>query len=41
VTQWQLPSGNDVLIRPIRPEDAELTQGFVKSLSANPNISVS
>ena len=33
VTHWQLPSGNDVLIRPIRPEDAELTQGFVKSLS--------
>ncbi|MDP2111808.1 MAG: bifunctional acetate--CoA ligase family protein/GNAT family N-acetyltransferase [Thiobacillus sp.] len=34
VTHWQLPSGNDVVIRPIRPEDAELTQGFVKSLSA-------
>lgn len=33
VTRWQLPTGNDVLIRPIRPEDAELTQGFVKSLS--------
>jgi acetyltransferase len=33
LTHWQLPSGNDVLIRPIRPEDAELTQGFVKSLS--------
>jgi acetyltransferase len=33
VTHWQLPTGNDVLIRPIRPEDAELTQGFVKSLS--------
>lgn len=33
VTHWQLPSGNDVVIRPIRPEDAELTQGFVKSLS--------
>jgi len=33
VTRWQLPSGNDVLIRPIRPEDAELTQGFVRSLS--------
>ncbi|HQS82371.1 MAG TPA: bifunctional acetate--CoA ligase family protein/GNAT family N-acetyltransferase [Thiobacillus sp.] len=34
VTHWQLPSGHDVVIRPIRPEDAELTQGFVKSLSA-------
>ncbi|MGE5320247.1 MAG: GNAT family N-acetyltransferase, partial [Hyphomicrobiaceae bacterium] len=33
VSRWQLPSGNDVLIRPIRPEDAELTQGFVRSLS--------
>ncbi|MDT3707861.1 MAG: bifunctional acetate--CoA ligase family protein/GNAT family N-acetyltransferase [Thiobacillus sp.] len=33
VTHWQLPDGHDVLIRPIRPEDAELTQGFVKSLS--------
>ncbi len=34
VTRWQLPSGHDVVIRPIRPEDAELTQGFVRSLSA-------
>src|SRR5512143_2614176 len=33
VTHWQLPSGDDVLIRPIRPEDAELTQRFVRSLS--------
>jgi acetyltransferase len=33
VTHWQLPDGHDVVIRPIRPEDAELTQGFVKSLS--------
>lgn len=33
VTHWQLPSGHNVVIRPIRPEDAELTQGFVKSLS--------
>ena len=33
VTHWQLPDGNDVLIRPIRPEDAELTQEFVRSLS--------
>jgi acetyltransferase len=33
VTHWQLPDGNNVLIRPIRPEDAELTQTFVRSLS--------
>jgi acetyltransferase len=33
VTHWQLPSGDNVLIRPIRPEDAELTQAFVRSLS--------
>ncbi len=33
VTHWQLPSGADVLIRPIRPEDAELTQTFVRGLS--------
>ncbi|HRK78980.1 MAG TPA: bifunctional acetate--CoA ligase family protein/GNAT family N-acetyltransferase [Thiobacillus sp.] len=33
LTHWQLPSGNDVVIRPIRPEDAELTQRFVRSLS--------
>lgn len=33
VTHWQLPGGNDVVIRPIRPEDAELTQAFVRSLS--------
>jgi acetyltransferase len=33
VTHWQLPDGHDVLIRPIRPEDAELTQNFVRNLS--------
>ncbi len=33
VTHWQLPGGTDVVIRPIRPEDAELTQAFVRSLS--------
>ncbi len=33
VTHWQLPDGQDVVIRPIRPEDAELTRDFVKSLS--------
>ena len=34
VTQWQLPNGADVTIRPIRPEDAEMTQEFVRGLSA-------
>jgi len=33
VTSWQLPNGIDVVIRPIRPEDAELTQDFVRNLS--------
>ncbi len=33
VTHWQLPGGTDVVIRPIRPEDAELTQAFVRGLS--------
>ena len=33
VTRWQLPGGTDVVIRPIRPEDADLTQAFVRSLS--------
>jgi acetyltransferase len=33
VTTWQLPDGTDVIIRPIRPEDAELTQTFVRALS--------
>jgi acetyltransferase len=32
-TDWQLPNGSDVTIRPIRPEDAELTQEFVRGLS--------
>ncbi len=31
--QWQLPDGTDVLIRPIRPEDAQMEQEFVKQLS--------
>ncbi|MEN8130819.1 MAG: bifunctional acetate--CoA ligase family protein/GNAT family N-acetyltransferase [Pseudomonadota bacterium] len=34
VTQWQLADGTDVVVRPIRPEDAELEQEFVQSLSA-------
>jgi len=33
VTHWQLPNGADVIIRPIRPEDADLTQEFVRGLS--------
>jgi acetyltransferase len=31
---WQLPDGANVTIRPIRPEDAEIEQVFVKKLSA-------
>jgi len=34
VSQWQLPNGMDVTIRPIRPEDAQMTQAFVRGLSA-------
>ncbi|MDD3530212.1 MAG: acetate--CoA ligase family protein, partial [Gallionellaceae bacterium] len=30
VTRWQLPNGIDVTIRPIRPEDADMTQTFVR-----------
>ncbi|MGA7180827.1 MAG: bifunctional acetate--CoA ligase family protein/GNAT family N-acetyltransferase [Thiobacillaceae bacterium] len=33
VSHWQLPNGMDVTIRPIRPEDAEITQAFVRGLS--------
>jgi acetyltransferase len=33
VTHWQLPDGTDVTIRPIRPEDAEIEQEFVRNLS--------
>ncbi|MBI1173666.1 MAG: GNAT family N-acetyltransferase [Sideroxydans sp.] len=33
VTSWQLPDGTDITIRPIRPEDAELEQEFVRNLS--------
>ncbi|TAN49326.1 MAG: GNAT family N-acetyltransferase [Methylococcaceae bacterium] len=32
-SQWQLPDGTDIIIRPIRPEDAELEQEFVRGLS--------
>jgi acetyltransferase len=31
--EWQLPSGMDVTIRPIKPEDASMEQQFVRDLS--------
>jgi acetyltransferase len=34
VQTWTMPDGTDVLIRPIRPEDAELEKEFVRNLSA-------
>lgn len=33
VTSWQLPDGTDMVIRPIRPEDAEMDWNFVHNLS--------
>ncbi len=33
VMQWQLPDGLDLIIRPIRPEDAEMEKIFVRNLS--------
>ena len=33
VSNWQLTDGTDVVIRPIRPEDAELEREFVHNLS--------
>jgi acetyltransferase len=33
IQEWQLPDGRTVTIRPIRPEDAELEQNFVKHMS--------
>jgi acetyltransferase len=33
VSRWQLADGMDITIRPIRPEDAELVQEFVRGLS--------
>jgi len=33
VDRWQLPDGTDITIRPIRPEDAEIEQAFVRGLS--------
>jgi GNAT superfamily N-acetyltransferase len=32
--RWQLPDGRNVVIRPIRPEDAERERAFVENLSA-------
>ncbi|MGH8721054.1 MAG: GNAT family N-acetyltransferase, partial [Burkholderiales bacterium] len=34
VTPWQPAAGPEVTLRPIRPEDAEIEQAFVKRLSA-------
>lgn len=34
ITRWQLPDGTDLTIRPIRPEDAEIEQIFVRGLFA-------
>lgn len=33
VSHWQLGDGTNYTVRPIRPEDAELTQRFVRNLS--------
>lgn len=33
VNHWQLADGTDIIIRPIRPEDAELDQRFIRGLS--------
>jgi acetyltransferase len=33
VSHWQLADGTDIIIRPIRPEDAELDQRFIRGLS--------
>ncbi|MBA2659375.1 MAG: bifunctional acetate--CoA ligase family protein/GNAT family N-acetyltransferase [Nitrosospira sp.] len=33
VSRWQLADGTDIIIRPVRPEDAELEQRFIRELS--------
>ncbi len=33
IRHWQLADGTDITIRPVRPEDAELDQRFVRELS--------
>lgn len=35
VSHWQLADGTDITIRPIRPEDAEIEQIFVRDLSSD------
>jgi acetyltransferase len=32
-SQWQLPDGTNIVIRPIRPEDAEIEETFIRNLS--------
>ena len=32
-THWQLADGTDITVRPIRPEDARMEEGFVRALS--------
>jgi len=34
VSEWSAPDGRRVIVRPIRPEDAQIEQEFVKQLSA-------
>jgi acetyltransferase len=34
VTHWQLANGTNVVVRPIRPEDARIEQEFVQNLSS-------
>ncbi len=34
VSHWQLANGTDVVVRPIRPEDARIEQEFVQNLSS-------
>jgi acetyltransferase len=41
VSSCQLADGTDIIIRPIRPEDAEIEQSFVKACRASPGISAS
>jgi len=33
VTRYQLPNGTDITVRPIRPEDAQIEQDFIRNLS--------
>ena len=38
-TRWQLPDGTNITIRPIRPEDAEMEQAFIRNLSPESRFS--